>query len=173
MAGTSLRRALCRRVLPQNRDPFRQLAVRHALPGRPAPHELPAARSPSAIGSPLRTCAPDANPFRTYAVAESAGMHGHKGERPFRAPLPDCACETNSAPSGANQPIPDGKPTFQSESGPEITTILPAAERRGRIAVGFMADEILANHIGQAPILRQRVLLLCPPPASKGCPGLC
>ncbi len=34
-------------------------------------------------------------------------MHGHKGEEPFRPPLPDCACETlvlyrkRASPEGA------------------------------------------------------------------------
>jgi len=42
---------------------------------------------------PFLTSASDAIPFRTSAVAESTGIHGHKGEQPFRAPLPDCACE--------------------------------------------------------------------------------
>lgn len=50
--------------------------------------------SPSAFGFPFPTSASDVIPFRTYAVAESTGMHGHKGELPFRPPLPDCACET-------------------------------------------------------------------------------
>jgi hypothetical protein len=33
------------------------------------------------------------------------------------APGPDCACETSFAPSGASQPIPDGKPTFRGTQG--------------------------------------------------------
>ena len=44
-----------------------------ARPGTPAPHEFPAVRSLSAIGSPFLACAHDAIPFRTYAVAESTG----------------------------------------------------------------------------------------------------
>jgi hypothetical protein len=50
---------------------------------------------PRLLAPPFLTCASDAIPFRTYTVAESTGIHGHKGAQPFRPPLPDCACETS------------------------------------------------------------------------------
>ena len=67
---------------------------RPSLPGPPAPHELPAVKWPAPLAPPFLRCVSDAIPFRTYTVAESAGIHGNKGEQPLRPPLPDCACET-------------------------------------------------------------------------------
>ena len=99
--------------------------------GSPGPHEFPTLRSPAAFGSPFHTCASDAIPLRKCAVAESTGIHGQKGEQPFPAPLPDCACETGFAPSGASQPIPDGKRTwtFHSQSIVCVHLAVPARKR--------------------------------------------
>jgi hypothetical protein len=68
---------------------------------------LPRPPAPAAFGSPFLACASDAIPFRTNAVAESTGIHGHKGEQPFRATLPDSACET---------PFPRRKPVTRRDS---------------------------------------------------------
>jgi hypothetical protein len=63
------------------------------LPDPPAPHELPVVRALSAFGSLSLTSAPDAIPFRTYAVAESTDTHGHRGAQSFWPPKPDCFWE--------------------------------------------------------------------------------
>jgi len=48
----------------------------------------PQGRSPP-LAPPFLVCAPDAIPFRRYAVAELTGIHDNKGEQPLRPPLPD------------------------------------------------------------------------------------
>ena len=76
-------------ALPGCSDPcFQDLLRRMNFPpqGRPA-----------AFGSPFLAFASDAIPFCKCAVAESTGLHGHKGEQPFRPPKPDWSCETSFA----------------------------------------------------------------------------
>ena len=55
---------------------------------------LPPQGRPRPLAPPFLTCPSDAIPFRTCAVAESTGIHDHKGEQPFGPPLRDCDCET-------------------------------------------------------------------------------
>ena len=43
-------------------------------------------------------------------------MHDDKGAQPFSPPKPDWSWETSFPPSGASQPIPDGKQTLHSQS---------------------------------------------------------
>lgn len=57
---------------------------------------------PRVVSLPVSYVRPDAIPFRTYAVAESTGMHDNKGEQPFWAPLRDCAGQTPFHDRGEN-----------------------------------------------------------------------
>jgi hypothetical protein len=52
----------------------------------------------------------------TYLAFFQATVHSPVHPVFDSAPGPDCAWETGFAPSGASQPIADGKPTFHSES---------------------------------------------------------
>ena len=93
------------------------LTFRQTLSGPRAPHEFPVVRSPSPFGSPFLTCASDAIPFRTYAVAEWTGIHDDKGERPSEQPSRIVPVKRPTTPesSPSGEPV-DEKETFQSES---------------------------------------------------------
>ena len=94
------------------------------------------------MASSILASAPDAIPFRAYAVAESTGTHDNKGASPFRPPLLDSACETPFPPrKPATHGIVDGKPTFQAES---LAT--PKLSERQRLAVRW-ADRFLSDHL--------------------------
>jgi len=67
---------------------------------------LPPQGRPRPLASSFLTCASGAIPFRTCAVAESTGIHRHKGSRPFRPPLRDCACEMPFHERGLAKPDP-------------------------------------------------------------------
>jgi hypothetical protein len=98
---------------------------------------------PRLLAPPFLTCAPDAIPFRTYAVAESTSIHGHKGAQPFSPAKPDWSWETSFAPSGASQPILDGKPTIHSESDRDAIDHVRIIGRMG-ISQQWANDQIMS-----------------------------
>ena len=57
---------------------------RPPLSGPAAPQELPTVRLPAVCGSPLfLTHSHNVTSARTCTVAESTGIHGHKGAQPL------------------------------------------------------------------------------------------
>jgi len=63
--------------------------------------------------------------------------------------VPDCAWETSFAPSGASQPIPDGKPTYHYQS-----TVSEQLKECANVAIVYPLGEILKGKSQESVVRR-------------------